>query len=1709
MIDYNTLRAKTLDSTQEEEAVTVNTRALIDKVLARYSSENTTLRELLQNAADANATSVEVRFQSDGSASVPPGHQPDYKELVKCKMQRMLVKNDGHSFREEDWQRLKRIAEGNPDETKIGAFGVGFYSVFADCEEPLVSSGDQAMAFYWKGNSLFTRRVELDTKDRYTTFLLQYREPAELPDLKDLCKFFATSLTFVRLSSISLYVDDHCLLSLQKKASPSDILQIPEFIKPITRGGLMRIARVDTESVQIDAKYMNVTHYRPPVPEISQTFRSIFSRLASQPVAPKEPVQADLSAYTTVSIFLRIATATVNTNVAPVFARELERATKKPPPKTTKLAILSMSKDELDASEDAEIFSNVLPGKSGRIFIGFPTHQTTSISAHISAPSVIPTVERENIDLNARVIRDWNIEMLRIAGILARIIYTDGMSTLARRAERQKGKLEDLFDHAIHIMKQFTFTPSTPASAVGDHIKVEFWSCTKDGAASIDVMSTQGVLPSDRVRLSSDVGFLVGLPLLPEKIAKEAHEFIRGLKDMGLLTEITTTDIQKELQDKALSGAQQDLFLKWLAEKRIKGDLDDNVVKSLLGVAIAMTALPDDPNGILAVPISLGIIKYYVNPNKLSPDAPIPSDCLPFQITKALTRPQLMALGWEEISVLTWLNFICIPPHPFPPSQNIELAPKFSMQVLAIVSKNWEPMTSKQKEDVVVLLKNKRCIPTKRGLRIPTEAYFNTVKLFEDLPLIISMNGVRDKFLAALGVRKTVELKLVFERLMSENAVPGGTKWSHLELIRYLTSVWNDIPKDDITKLKNTAICKPETSSLQPKHNLYKVSELYEPDDQLRKLGLPILYWPNWKTGSQEGKFLTSLGLKKYPGAQDVLKIAAVSEDPKLREAALQYYVTNYYNNVYVAFNGAGVQMPFLPLNGGSQEKPRLATPRHCYSNPRAAIMGYDILRSDLQEHGQKFGVSVDPSMSSCVDKLIAQPPTTIRDAQEKFSYFSTRLAEILPHLVERLSIARIVPVPLKPSDIRLGSTNKLKWIPPKNCFLGGQGSLYYEIFDFVDLGQDANAFLTKCGSKNEPTVAEVAYMIVREPDRLLDVFGGEKKYMGALRSIAESWGHLKKDKILVKEMRKSRFLGAHREVSAGNGSDGSAAEENADGGTIKEFTLARADQVLVIDEYVTYVMFKSDILAAPQEDILESFYTSLGASAVSARVFPEWRIGNPIHAEKDVEKLNKLVLERCRLFLHNNNEEVAHDARWLENHLRVSYVDTIRVRNTLKHEGYRTVSHLQNKTAAVTKDTVTKQTILYVTHNFLYYDVSVGLVTIILRRPKPHSYLLLESLLSTDLMILKSRGFNVERILRARAAEARIAESQRQRRLEEEQRKFEAAEAIAREKEKMRNQAALEREMQLDMPGAFTETSPPRKTNPPVPPIVDRPRTSNFLGKFTKTFGFDKDPIEEHIKELLNYKTPDRQQQAQLPIKPTPHEQPEVEKPTEPHRIRENLRRAVESSRSHDSDNVFTRPSTFVVKEQKSYCDSSRKSPSQDITFAGSSSLGIKLYIDRNVKAPDFFAKNIAAVNSFSRMLKGIAEIYSLRLTSMHIYYDEQGTTIAFNTNGSIFCNFRFYLQLHAVAVAKGSAEKALAYWFVVVAHELAHNLVSDHSAQHSFYAYVYSLPAPFPPLPAISSLANGISYSETFVQEFFADAMATIQKGKETAKAQPSSSV
>ena len=60
----------------------------------------------------------------------------------------------------------------------------------------------------------------------------------------------------------------------------------------------------------------------------------------------------------------------------------------------------------------------------------------TGLQAHISTPSVIPTVERESIDLNNRFIRTWNVELLRVAGIVARLSWNSEMAELKHKLSR-------------------------------------------------------------------------------------------------------------------------------------------------------------------------------------------------------------------------------------------------------------------------------------------------------------------------------------------------------------------------------------------------------------------------------------------------------------------------------------------------------------------------------------------------------------------------------------------------------------------------------------------------------------------------------------------------------------------------------------------------------------------------------------------------------------------------------------------------------------------------------------------------------------------------------------------------------------------------------------------------------------------------------------------------------------------------------------------------------------------------------------------------------------------------------------------------------------------------------------------------------------------------------------------------------------------------
>ena len=137
-------------------------------VLARYATSNAVYRELLQNSNDAGAKQAEIRFTTtaanvhasegggDGtpssssaaaaaagvsvrkssSSGAAASSDANNKACKRPLVTQAYYRNDGMPFRKEDWARLSKIAEGNPDPSKVGAFGVGASPCFPSRNNP-------------------------------------------------------------------------------------------------------------------------------------------------------------------------------------------------------------------------------------------------------------------------------------------------------------------------------------------------------------------------------------------------------------------------------------------------------------------------------------------------------------------------------------------------------------------------------------------------------------------------------------------------------------------------------------------------------------------------------------------------------------------------------------------------------------------------------------------------------------------------------------------------------------------------------------------------------------------------------------------------------------------------------------------------------------------------------------------------------------------------------------------------------------------------------------------------------------------------------------------------------------------------------------------------------------------------------------------------------------------------------------------------------------------------------------------------------------------------------------------------------------------------------------------------------------------------------------------------------------------------------------
>ena len=83
-----------------------------------------------------------------------------------------------------------------------------------------------------------------------------------------------------------------------------------------------------------------------------------------------------------------------------------------------------------------------------------------------------------------------------------------------------------------------------------------------------------------------------------------------------------------------------------------------------------------------------------------------------------------------------------------------------------------------------------------------------------------------------------------------------------------------------------------------------------------------------------------------------------------------------------------------------------------------------------------------------------------------------------------------IVPVP----DNSPESTGH-QLLSPNQCYFRGKScyELYSKLFAFVDFGYAANNFLKACGTRDEPSVEEIALVLLKDSQAFFHLAGGQK----------------------------------------------------------------------------------------------------------------------------------------------------------------------------------------------------------------------------------------------------------------------------------------------------------------------------------------------------------------------------------------------------------------------------------------------------------------------------------------------------------------------------------------------------------------------------------------------------------------------------------------
>lgn len=386
----------------------------------------------------------------------------------------------------------------------------------------------------------------------------------------------------------------------------------------------------------------------------------------------------------------------------------------------------------------------------------------------------------------------WNKELLYVGGFLCRVAYETEMHNirelwLASVEGGKKGIDEQirawLTSRCLHALKFFTFHASTPSSVVSNLIEAAFFACAT--SHPFNIMSSVGVRGSQSVRIPDPAfsAFLTQLPVLSQEIMNGAQPMIVALRTRSLIKDITFQDVLIELRFRPLSETELIACMRWWigvwtsSESELDARHDITKVRQELLEAALLTLGTGTAHEKI---LPLIQIRTFVNLRSMGSIFPLdglfPDTTIPIDVSRNFAAADLtLAFGWQELTVIDWLRFIVSPSAAAAGAEyDIEKSAVWAERSLNTLAKAWPSLSKTHQVDIVELLKDKTCIPTRSGLKKPAEAYFPNAHIFPDLPVVTMpkgsvVKGSLEKVIEALGARKHVDLQVIFNRSVFNN----------------------------------------------------------------------------------------------------------------------------------------------------------------------------------------------------------------------------------------------------------------------------------------------------------------------------------------------------------------------------------------------------------------------------------------------------------------------------------------------------------------------------------------------------------------------------------------------------------------------------------------------------------------------------------------------------------------------------------------------------------------------------------------------------------------------------------------------------------------------------------------------------------------------------------------------------------------------------